>query len=620
MTLITVTVEEYKNRPASSADTYRIVDKESELLALDFGKLQSSGVVELDATDGALKLEYNQFTLLGNIKIGLDDILTLRDRTSTLKSLMEDQLKKLADAGFDVLDAHDSTKENPLVLMRSQVDALGTMTFAANNTVIMGEMKEALEKLSASDLAALAAKNIDRIDVGANPIPVLWTAEQLVAMGSMGFRQGDTVVLSDTSTNIAKLSPAAIASMAGKEIKSIDAQDNALLLSVSQFNALGTVSLRDANDVVTLFDSGSLLGGLTVGQLTALGARGNAALDARDDVLGLSLAQFNALGAVKLNAADAVSLSDTGAVLGALTSGQMAALAAKGVDGIDAKDNALTMTVAQFEALGSLSLAADDVVTLLANRDYALGANVANLVLTDNAISGTGNGLSNTITGTFAANVLSGLDGNDVLDGGGGADLMAGGAGLDTYIVDNVRDRVVETSAGGAGDQVFSSVSHTLANHVEKLFALGSGSISLSGNSAGNTIVGGAGKNKIDGGYGKDVLTGGKGRDTFIFNDKLSKTKNLDKITDFSVKDDTVWLDNKVFKEIGKGSVSKPKKLDSDYFTIGAKAKDADDYIIYNKNTGYLYYDKDGSGDAGAVAFAQLKKGLNLKFDDFYVV
>ena len=175
-------------------------------------------------------------------------------------------------------------------------------------------------------------------------------------------------------------------------------------------------------------------------------------------------------------------------------------------------------------------------------------------------------------------------------------------------------------TTGGAGDQVFSFVSHTLANHVEKLFALGSGSISLSGNSAGNTIVGGAGKNKIDGGYGKDVLTGGKGRDTFIFNDKLSKTKNLDKITDFSVKDDTVWLDNKVFKEIGNGSVSKPKKLDSDYFTIGAKAKDADDYIIYNKKTGYLYYDKDGSGDAAAVAFGQLKKGLSLKFDDFYVV
>ena len=151
------------------------------------------------------------------------------------------------------------------------------------------------------------------------------------------------MVLSDTSANIAKLSPAAIASMAGNEIRSIDAQDDALVLSVAQLTALGTVLLSDPDDVLTLFDSGSLLSGLTVAQLAALGGRGNAALDAKDDVLGLSLAQFNALGAVKLTAADVISLSDTGAVLGTLTSGHMAALAAKGVDGIDAKDNALTL-------------------------------------------------------------------------------------------------------------------------------------------------------------------------------------------------------------------------------------------------------------------------------------
>jgi 16S rRNA U516 pseudouridylate synthase RsuA-like enzyme len=76
-----------------------------------------------------------------------------------------------------------------------------------------------------------------------------------------------------------------------------------------------------------------------------------------------------------------------------------------------------------------------------------------------------------------------------------------------------------------------------------------------------------------------------------------------------------------VFKKLGtKGSAQKPVKLDKKFFTVGDKAKDKDDYVIYNKKTGVLSYDADGSGKGQAVEFALLKNKASLKYDDFFVI
>ncbi len=44
------------------------------------------------------------------------------------------------------------------------------------------------------------------------------------------------------------------------------------------------------------------------------------------------------------------------------------------------------------------------------------------------------------------------------------------------------------------------------------------------------------------------------------------------------------------------------------------------DDIVYNKRTGILSYDADGSGKGRAVEFAQVKKGLALTHNDVFVV
>ena len=136
----------------------------------------------------------------------------------------------------------------------------------------------------------------------------------------------------------------------------------------------------------------------------------------------------------------------------------------------------------------------------------------------------------------------------------------------------------------------------------------------------GNDKIGGGGLNDtLFGGLGKDTLTGNTGKDFFVFDSKLGKT-NVDKITDFKVVDDTIWLDDAVFKNLGKGTVLKPGKLKKDFFAIADKAQDATDHILYDKAKGVLFYDDDGTGRHAAVQVATLKKNFKITEKDFFVI
>jgi Ca2+-binding RTX toxin-like protein len=76
--------------------------------------------------------------------------------------------------------------------------------------------------------------------------------------------------------------------------------------------------------------------------------------------------------------------------------------------------------------------------TVRASIDYALPASVENLVLTGNAVNGTGNSVANQVTGNTRNNYLRGEGGNDTLNGGGGTreiDRLNGGANADTFVL-----------------------------------------------------------------------------------------------------------------------------------------------------------------------------------------
>ncbi|MGO4706075.1 cadherin domain-containing protein [Microvirga sp. 2MCAF38] len=137
----------------------------------------------------------------------------------------------------------------------------------------------------------------------------------------------------------------------------------------------------------------------------------------------------------------------------------------------------------------------------------------------------------------------------------------------------------------------------------------------LYGYDGNDTLRGEAGNDKLYGGAGNDVLVGGDGQDIFVFDTKPNKRTNVDKIVDFSVAADTLHLAKSIFKTLTKTGV-----LKKEWLYIGSSAHDADDRLIYNKKTGALYYDADGTGGAAQVQIATLSKNLMLTSKDFFVV
>ena len=105
--------------------------------------------------------------------------------------------------------------------------------------------------------------------------------------------------------------------------------------------------------------------------------------------------------------------------------------------------------------------------------------------------------------------------GAQLIDGGAGADIMQGGSDGTTYVVDNVRDRVVEAVNGGF-DEVISSISYTIPVNVEKLTLSGSPNLEAKGSSQGDQLIGNAGANLLTGLAGNDVLSGNGGNDTLV--------------------------------------------------------------------------------------------------------
>ena len=151
-------------------------------------------------------------------------------------------------------------------------------------------------------------------------------------------------------------------------------------------------------------------------------------------------------------------------------------------------------------------------------------------------------------------------------------------------------------------------------DHAEnETIAGGNGRDVLRGFGGDDRLAGKAGNDWLSGGAGKDTLSGGAGDDTFSFSAALSLA-NRDRIADFAPADDGFCLDDAVFRALAPGALPKGA------FALGAAAHDAHDRILYDKTTGALVYDANGSAAGGAVQFAMIGKNLAVTYADFFVV
>ncbi|MFI0847712.1 beta strand repeat-containing protein [Mesorhizobium sp. IMUNJ 23232] len=224
-----------------------------------------------------------------------------------------------------------------------------------------------------------------------------------------------------------------------------------------------------------------------------------------------------------------------------------------------------------------------------------------------------GAGGNDVLQGGDGDDKLGGGDGNDVLAGGVGADYLNGGNGADTASYAGAAAGVIVNLAAPAGNTGEAAGDSFIS--IENLEGSGFGD-RLSGNSAANAISGLNGADVIDGGAGSDRLTGGAAKDFFVFSSALG-TSNIDTIADFSAADDTIRLDNAIFAAVGANGA-----LLSGYFrsnTTGT-AQDSNDHIIYETDTGKLFYDADGNGAGIAIQFATLTGNPAISAADFQVI
>ena len=146
----------------------------------------------------------------------------------------------------------------------------------------------------------------------------------------------------------------------------------------------------------------------------------------------------------------------------------------------------------------------------------------------------------------------------------------------------------------------------------------GGGGMHVKGTSGRDNLAGGAGDDTLEGGLGLDTLTGAGGGDSFVFRE--TGNANYDRITDFASNADELHLDDAAFARIGAAG---DFAAGDDRFFAGAGAKsglDAEDRIIYNTSTGYLWYDADGSGSGGQQLIAILQGAPALAASDITVI
>lgn len=245
--------------------------------------------------------------------------------------------------------------------------------------------------------------------------------------------------------------------------------------------------------------------------------------------------------------------------------------------------------------------------------------------------------MDQTLTGTPDADLLGGaaghdcifgLDGNDQLFGEGGNDLLAGGLGNDLIVGGDGIDTAsfadsvigvrvdlgkVGRQSTGAGRDTLIAVENLLGSAFHDVLKGDPAANCLKGGAGNDTLRGGAGQDHLIGGSGRDLLFGEAGADCFLF-DTAPAIGNVDRIGDFETGVDKLVLSSSIFSALAPGSLA------DDAFITGRHALSANQHLIFNGDTGALYYDADGVGGADQLLIARLLDDALLIATDLLII
>jgi serralysin len=203
-------------------------------------------------------------------------------------------------------------------------------------------------------------------------------------------------------------------------------------------------------------------------------------------------------------------------------------------------------------------------------------------------------------------NLLVFLDGQSLFDMSGFqfADWFSG-----TVATFYANDRVTVIGGADAEKIIGTSRNDDVIGYGGADRIYGGGGVDILNGEQGNDV--------LYGGVGGDVITTGSGQDIIVFDSTPNSATNVDLMYDFVVADDTIWMKKAIFTGLGALGT-----LTADQFkTIGiaGASVDATDRVIYDRSTGFLYYDVNGSAAGGAAKIAAMASGLQMTHLDFHV-
>lgn len=204
-----------------------------------------------------------------------------------------------------------------------------------------------------------------------------------------------------------------------------------------------------------------------------------------------------------------------------------------------------------------------------------------------------------------------------------------GETGFDTLDLSDFQVPVT-IDLGSSGDQPFPNGEGGFWAGVQLLAVeavySGNKSDTLSGNSAITEIFRpGRGNDTIKGDNTPHALY--TNVDYIYFDTPLDAVNNVDSILDVKTEtdnskrlEDLLYLDHRIFKNILTSAPSGAAYLAANRFKrigTGGTAVDADDRILFDQDSGFIYYDADGSGAGEPVLFSKVTPGISVVAANF---
>jgi Ca2+-binding RTX toxin-like protein len=146
----------------------------------------------------------------------------------------------------------------------------------------------------------------------------------------------------------------------------------------------------------------------------------------------------------------------------------------------------------------------------------------------------------------------------------------------------------------------------------------GAGNETLNGLAGNDTLNGSAGNDTLNGGSGSDLLTGGIGSDSFLLADAPGAT-NIDRITDFA-QGDRLLISRSAYTGLTLGAVTATQFIEVRSTRGPVASATAATRLIFDRDTGNLFHDPDGTGTQSIQQILSITNGYRLARSEFTVV